>query len=65
MVLQVRRVMVKTDQVEGIKATTVLGVEDSSIHYLSGESRLTNCSHCISNVLVPVPCPGCSRPHHI
>ena len=51
--------MVKTNQTLGIKAATVLGVEDSAVHYLDSESRLTHCSHCIADVYVPVPCPGC------
>ena len=51
--------MVKSDRADCVKAISVLGVEDSAIHYLTGEARITNCSHCTCNVLVPVPCPGC------
>ena len=51
--------MVKTDEQGGIKPATTLGVEDSVAHYLHTESRITHCTHCIENVLVPVPCPGC------
>ena len=57
--LKGRHISVKADIAEGVKATNVLGVEDSAVHYLTSESRLTNCSNCIANVLVPVPCPGC------
>ena len=56
---QEQRIMVKSDRAECVKAISVLGVEDSAIHYLTGEARITNCSHCTCNVLVPVPCPGC------
>ena len=58
-ILKGRHISVKADIAEGVKATNVLGVEDSAVHYLTSESRLTNCSNCIANVLVPVPCPGC------
>ena len=57
--LKEQHVTVKTDHNQGIKAATVLGVEDCAVHYLYSESRLTHCSHCIVDVLVPVPCPGC------
>ena len=58
-ILKGRHISVKADIAEGVKATNVLGVEDSAVHYLTSEARLTNCSNCIANVLVPVPCPGC------
>ena len=51
--------MVKTENTTGIKSTDVLGIEDCVSHNLNSESRLTHCTHCIVDVFIPVPCPGC------
>ena len=50
---------VKVVSKEVMSAGQVVAIEKAVAHSVVNEHKLTNCSHCLETVLVPVPCPGC------